>query len=206
MPYDSADWIALLFDGPSAISVPINSSFRNINDLLNAARAAPGTIRLSHSGVGGTWHAVNLTLEANTGVRFAQIPYNGGIESATAAAGGHVDAATSGATEAFPMVQSGHLRFLGISGEQPDPMFPGVPTFAEQGIDGMWGTFGAVAAPRGIPLAARATIESAIIKVTSTDEWKDFVVNTLQGTVNFKVGEELHAFLADLDRIFEQMF
>ena len=205
LPYDAADWVAIFSSLESVFTVPTNSPFQNMADLINFARANPEHVRISNSGIGAIWHAVAMAIEARTGVRFSHIPYEGGGPAAVAAAGGHVDVGACGVTEAFSLVQSGHLRILGMSGTQRLPALPNVPTFHEQGIEGIFGTFLGVGVPKGYPPAARAMLERAIIDSINSDEWINFA---REGNIslNLIVGNEKDTFLSDLDRLFAQMF
>lgn len=99
---------------PAWAVVP-DSPYKTMTDVIEAARANPGTVRISNAGVGTIWHeATLLALEMATGARFNHVPYNGGAPAALAALQGEVDVVGSGVHEQVEYLRAGQLRNIGV--------------------------------------------------------------------------------------------
>jgi tripartite-type tricarboxylate transporter receptor subunit TctC len=201
VPWQDVYHVALYCSLRAAIAVPIDSPYKTIQEFVAAAKANPETIRISNSGTGATWHAVALTLEKQTGAKFAHIPYEGGNPAVTAAAGGHVEAVCCAASEAVSLVSAGKLRYLALSGDDRSTISPETPTFKESGIDGMWGSHLEIALPLDCPADVIDTLKSAMKKATETDEWKEYM-NTAGHSMVWIEGDDLVKYLTELDATF----
>ena len=73
--------------------------------------------------------------------------------------------------------QAGNLKILGVMASERDKIFPGVPTFKEQGIDVQFYTWRGLALPKGVPPAIKAKIADAYQKAFDSAEFKAFAAN-----------------------------
>ncbi|UCG67767.1 MAG: tripartite tricarboxylate transporter substrate binding protein [Deltaproteobacteria bacterium] len=153
VPYDyqTFDPVIMLVNTPCWILVPANSPFKNINDMLAAARAKPGHVTLGNAGAGGGTHMIALAFEKAVGVRFNHVPHKGGGPTVVATVGGHVDACNLSPPEGVPQMAAGQLRCLAAFSEERMKEFPDVPTAKEQGVDFVLGQWRGLAVPRGTP-------------------------------------------------------
>ncbi|MFL5332356.1 MAG: tripartite tricarboxylate transporter substrate binding protein, partial [Geminicoccaceae bacterium] len=69
--------IARLVDDPTAFVVRLDSPYRSLRGLIEAARRKPGTISVGSSGVGTDDHLGLTLLQAATGTEFIHAPYAG---------------------------------------------------------------------------------------------------------------------------------
>src|SRR3981081_2357325 len=80
--------IALVTADPTGLVVRSDGPYKPLNDFVAAAKANPGKINYSSSGVYGTLH-VSMEIFANAaGIKLFHIPYKGGGPAATALLGG----------------------------------------------------------------------------------------------------------------------
>jgi tripartite-type tricarboxylate transporter receptor subunit TctC len=91
------------------------------------------------SGVGAGNAIAMVMLQQATGKNMVHVPYKGEIPALTDIAGGNVDSAFSSLSGAKAFLDSGKLVALGVTGSKRHPAMPLVPTFKEQGIDGVSG-------------------------------------------------------------------
>jgi tripartite-type tricarboxylate transporter receptor subunit TctC len=77
---------------------------------------------------------------------------------------GEIDSATVPAPDISQHHKSGAARSLAIAGTQRHFLLPDVPTFREQGIDFVAGTWRFIAAPRGTPADRLATLETRLLE------------------------------------------
>jgi tripartite-type tricarboxylate transporter receptor subunit TctC len=157
---------------PAMIAVRTNSSYKTLQDLLNAAKANPGTVTISDSGLMANPHLTVLMLEKAAGVRFASVHFSGGAPSVTALLGGHVTAVAGGVSDAVARVQAGEFRVLGVAAEQESEFLPGVPTMKAQGFDVVSVSAAGILAPAGTPRDVVDVLSRAIKKVVESDAHK----------------------------------
>ncbi|QEN06742.1 tripartite tricarboxylate transporter substrate binding protein [Oceanispirochaeta crateris] len=174
-PYDykSFEPVINLVSAPCWILVPSNSPYMTLNDLIDAAKAAPGQITLGNAGAGGGTHMIGLAFQQEAGVEFNHIPHSGGGPAVIAGVGGHVDAIIVGPPEGVPQIAGGQLRALAVTHPKRLDAFPDVPTALEQGIDFTLGQWRGVAVPVGTDPDIKKHIHDAF-KATMEDP--DFLV------------------------------
>ncbi|WP_426959239.1 Bug family tripartite tricarboxylate transporter substrate binding protein [Muricoccus radiodurans] len=115
----------------NVLVVPADRPWRNVQALIEAAKAAPDTITYGSSGIGGAGHLAGALLDQLAGVKTVHVPYRGGGPLMTDLVGGKVDYAFSTAPTALPQVESGRLRMLAVPTLQRLRTHPNTPTVAE---------------------------------------------------------------------------
>jgi tripartite-type tricarboxylate transporter receptor subunit TctC len=113
---------------PGVIAVKADSPYKTINDLVNAAKADPGKITASTTGILGDDHLALLRTEQAAGIKFATVHFDGGAPSITALLGGHVDVNFNNVGDYMAHVKSGAVRILAVLDAQESKYYPGVPT------------------------------------------------------------------------------
>lgn len=155
-------------NAPAVITVPKDSPYKKLDDLIAAAKKDPGTISVSNSGPGSIWEAATNLLGEKAGVKFKPVPFDGGAPAVNAAAGGKVDAAASAVSEAAPAVKDGRLRALAVFDPKRSPQFPDVPTTEEEGLDVVVGGWGGIGAPAGLPEPVAAKLRDLVAKAAKS--------------------------------------
>ncbi|MET0311345.1 MAG: tripartite tricarboxylate transporter substrate binding protein [Burkholderiaceae bacterium] len=146
----------------------VNEKFagRNIADLVRAAKERPGRIDYATAGAGTGPHLFAELFKEKTGTFMTGIPYKGSAPALTAVIGGEVPVYFDILMSSQAHLASGKLKSLGVSSKERMPQFPNVPTFAEQGLQGLesaaW--FGVVA-KAGTPEAVVQALNQALVKV-----------------------------------------
>jgi tripartite-type tricarboxylate transporter receptor subunit TctC len=160
--------IALIERGPLALLVSADSPWRGVQDLVKAARAAPGKLSYASGGVGGTHHLSGALLAYTAQLDLIHAPYKSGSAASTDLMGGQVQMMFEQMYSAMPSIQSGKVRALAVTSPKRSPLLPKVPTMAEQGFAEVevlnWqGLVG----PRGLPAEMVATLNQACNKALS---------------------------------------
>ena len=140
----------MIFD-PGILVVAMDSKFKTLQDLIDAAKKAPGQIKLSHSGNGGDDWFNALMISKLTGTSFNLVPFDGDAPAWQAAAGGHVDVCTTNVGVVTGVVQGKKLRALAVYTEKRLASLPEVPTLKEQGVNLIEGSYRGYLAPKGTP-------------------------------------------------------
>ncbi len=168
-PYLLSDFapIALVTSDPTVLVVAADGPYKTIHDFIASAKAFPGKMNYSSSGVYGTLH-VAMEMFANAAdIRLFHVPYQGGGPAAAALLGGQVHALASGPAAVAGQIKGGKMRALAGWGDKRLPMFPDLPTFKELGFKEVefyiWsGVFAPAATPAAIQTRLREAVRAAV--------------------------------------------
>ena len=104
------------------------------------------------AGRGSGIHLGTVLFAATAGIELTHIPYKGSGPALTDLLGNHVALYFSSLPPAIGLVKEGKLRALGVTGLKRSPIFPDVPTVAEQGLPGFEAVLHyGIVAPAGTP-------------------------------------------------------
>lgn len=184
---------------PAMIAVPSDSPYKTLRDLVEAARAAPGTISVSDSGLRGNPHLATLMLGHAAGVEFASVHFDGGAPSIAAMLGKHVDALAGGVTDGAPHQASGAARILGVAALERSPFLPDTPTMIEQGYDVVSISATGILAPAGMPPEVVEILTQAIAKVINSEKHQADLAK-LSAEPAYMNPQEYEAFWIDAER------
>ncbi|WP_426959373.1 tripartite tricarboxylate transporter substrate binding protein [Muricoccus radiodurans] len=166
---DSLRPVCQMFANAQAIAVRQDSPFRNLADLVAAARTAPGRITYGSLGIASIPHLAVLQWARVAGVEITHVPYRGDGAVITDVLGGRLDLAAivlgsaSGRTD---------LRLLAVFDTARNPAFPDVPTAIEQGFDVAPTSFGGLMAPAATPPERLAVLEAACAEVAREEVYR----------------------------------
>jgi tripartite-type tricarboxylate transporter receptor subunit TctC len=166
-PYELKDFapIALVTADPTVLVVRADGPYKTVKDLVEAAKAQPGKINYSSSGVYGTLHVAMEMFANAAGIKLFHIPYQGGGPAVTALLAGQVEASPQGPAAAIGQIRAGKMRALATWGTERLKLLPEIPTFKELGYDAefyIWsGLFAPAATPAPIVLKLRQAVREA---------------------------------------------
>ena len=161
--------VALIGTGPLVLVVQASKPYRNLGEVVAAAKQSPLTYASSGSGTVG--HLVSESFKRQSGVQFIHVPYKGAGPAMTDLLGGQVDIYFSSLTAALPLVQSGKLKALAVTSAARVAALPGVPTLIEAGYPGLdYYVFYGVVAPARTPTAVVQTLNREIDRALQTSE------------------------------------
>ncbi len=102
-------------------------------DVVREAKAKPGSLRVGTSGIATLGHLMVEQLRI-AGLDFVHVPYRGGGQVITDAAGGQFELFTTNPSPgANALVQQGKLRILAVAAPKRLPALPAIPTMSELG-------------------------------------------------------------------------
>jgi hypothetical protein len=130
LPYDTLkDTIALDYVGyiPLVLVTPPSSPYTSVQQVIAAAKAAPGTIAFASGGVGSGGHLAGELLKYIAQVDMIHVPYQGNAPSLTSVLGGHNPLMFDTLANSLPHIQAGKLRVLAITSLKRSPLLPNVP-------------------------------------------------------------------------------
>lgn len=137
---------------PNVIVVHPSQAMKTLRDLIEHAKAKPGSLSYSHAGVGSPQHLTGELFKLVAKINVVGVPYKGGGPAIADAVAGTVPMAVGGVPVVSQHVASGRLRALAVTSIQRSPLLADVPTVAESGYPGFDAIFWiALIAPRGVP-------------------------------------------------------
>ncbi len=149
---------------PGAVLVRKESPYKTLEDFLNDAKARPGQVKTSTTGIGSDDHLAVLDLARKANLRFNIIHLQDTPAALTAARGGHTDVNFDNIGGFLPSVKSGTARILAVMMEQRFADLPDVPTFKERGIDLVSSSTRGYVFPAGTPMEIVRYMEQSIKK------------------------------------------
>jgi tripartite-type tricarboxylate transporter receptor subunit TctC len=169
-PFDAErDLVAVSLIGrvPVVIAANAGAPYANIQQLIAAARARPGSISFASPGNGSTPHMAVEFFKRAAGISLLHIPYRGGSQALTDVIGGQLPLVAVNALEVQPHVKSGKLKVLAVLSTNRSAIFPDVPTIAESGFPGFeasvwYGLVAPAATPKAIVTRLHAEVQKAL--------------------------------------------
>ena len=204
MSYDAIndfDPITLLATTPQVLVV--NSGFRakTLKDLIELAKAQPGTYNYGSGGSGSITNLTGELFKLTVGVILTHVPYKSIGIAIVDLLGNQIQAAFPSLPGVVPHVRAGRLRALAVASTRRSMAIPEAPTFEESGVNDMvvinWlGVMG----PANMPKDVRSRIHGEVVKaVRAGDTQEKFAAVALDATTT--TPEEFMAMLkSEFDR------
>jgi tripartite-type tricarboxylate transporter receptor subunit TctC len=141
MTYDPARElvpIALIGIVPCVVVVAAGTPVRTPQELIAYAKANPGKLSFSSSGVSNPQHLAGELMNAMAGTDVLHVPYRGAAPAVTDVATGAVTMSFSSLAAALPLMQDGKLRAVAVTSRERMPQLPNVAPLSE-GAPGLAG-------------------------------------------------------------------
>jgi len=162
--------VSLITAYPFFVNVAADSPFRTVGDLVAFARANPGKLNYSTSGVGSIHHLSSELFNAMAGTEIVHIPTKGGNVALTELLGGRIDVLFEAPTLSLPFIKSGKLRALGVTSRERWKALPDVPVVADTLAGYEVSSFIGLGAPAGTPDAVIALLNRELRKIVDSPE------------------------------------
>jgi tripartite-type tricarboxylate transporter receptor subunit TctC len=151
-------------------------------------------------GNGSLHHIAMEMLKQEAGIRLTHVPYRGGGPAAIAVLAGEV-AAMFGGGSVFPMVSSGELRGLAVSGRSRSPQLPDLPSISEFYPSYEATIWQGLFAPAGTPQEILDRLREEMRAILETREFADNLAKTGSGEPYISTLDEFKARIArDFER------
>ena len=176
MPFDTKKDLAPITNvaqGPMLVVVKDGSHYKNLKDLIAAAKAKPGSVNFASAGVGSQVHLAAENFADAAGVDLQHVPYRGEALGYNDLAAGQVQMMVGNFAAASALVGPNRLRALAVTSKARMPQMPDVPTASEAGLPGFEnvGWFG-LFAPAGTPPAVLQKVQRDVATVMAETEVK----------------------------------
>jgi tripartite-type tricarboxylate transporter receptor subunit TctC len=173
-PYELKDFapIALVTADPTVLVVRADGPYKTVKDFVDAAKANPGKINYSSSGVYGTLHVAMEIFANAAGIKLFHIPYQGGGPAVTALLSGQVEASPQGPAAAIGQIKAGKMRALASWGTERLKLLPEIPTFKELGYDAEFYIWTGVFVPAATPAPIVQKLRAAVKDAATSEDFK----------------------------------
>ena len=180
LSYKDFDPILLAVQGSTVIVVPKDSPFKTLDDLIKAAKVAPGKINIGISGVGGQPYVTAAILKKVEGVTFNQVTFDGDGPLITALLGKQLDVTGLAIGAAAQYVKNGDMRALALMSNKANPAVPEAKPITElnpkyKDIMKASGFFYGVWVKKGTPEEAKKKLTEAYMVAFKDEKFQEYV-------------------------------
>lgn len=170
------DFTAVALIGSAPLVLVAGPSLRagSVKELVDLAKAKPGSIDFGSGGVGTTPYMAAKLFSLMNGVSLNSIPYPGEQAAMLDIMGGRVHMMFGNAAAAIPHIRSGKLKGIAVTSTSRIAAVSDLPTVAESGVPGFEiGTWLGLVAPASTPAPVVARINAEVQRVLQLPEVKE---------------------------------
>lgn len=165
LPYapDQFAAVSLVASMPMVLVGSSGSDWRQLQDVVSAAKARPGALSYASAGNGSPAHMVMELMKIATGTDITHVPYQGAPAAMADVIAGRVHLFFTNSAVATPLLASGKLRAYAVTSTGRLDTLPQVPTVAELGYPrSAYSSWIGALVPRGTPAAVVRRLSQAI--------------------------------------------
>ncbi len=147
--------VSMVALAPQLLVVHPGVPVKSVQDLVQLARAKPGSLNFGSGGAGTLAYPAGELFKSMTGANLVHVPYKGTILALNDLLAGRLEIVFSDMPIALPHAKSGRARALAVTSAKRTSLLPDMPTVAESGVpgyalDNSWGVFARQSTPRPI--------------------------------------------------------
>lgn len=166
--------ITLAVVAPQIVVVHPSVPVKTFKEFMALVKRHKDQLNYGSSGPGSISHLSAELFKRMTKLDMVHVPFKGSALITTALLSGEVDVVFSDMAVVLPHVQAGKLRALAVTGPNPSPLVPGVPSVAQSGVPGYamtswWG----VLAPAGSPQPVITRLNTELVRILQLQDVKE---------------------------------
>ena len=192
LPYDPERDFAPLSLGvsiPMLFVVHPATPYRSLQDIVDDSKRQPGGVAVAIASIGTLPHLLSEMMRFKTRANLNLIFYKGAAPASLDVLAGTIPVFIDAISPVGTHVAAGKLRPLALAARSRSPLFPEVPTVAEQGMPDLVGSaFYGLLAPARTPMAIQRRLHQAMVAALAHAEIRDRLI---------KQGYEIHASTAE---------
>lgn len=178
-PVNDVTGITMLGQGPLVYVIHPALPAKTMKELISIARARPGQLNYTSSGIGGINHLGTEVLLSAAKINMVHVPHKGMAPALTDLISGQVQVLLVSLPSVTAQMQSGRLRALAVSTAKRTAFMPQLPTVAEAGVPGYdvslwWGVFAPSKTPKPVIDRLNAEIHKALGSDAMKKHFADF--------------------------------
>lgn len=170
--------IAMIGRGPLMVVTHKSVGAKNVQELIEKARARPEGLDFCSSGTGSVTHLAGELFKQKTGANLTHVPYKGSGPATIDFLAGRTHVFFATMPTMLQHVKAGNVDLLAMTGAKRSALFPNVPTVAEAGMSGFnittwWG----LVAPAGTPDAIVSRLNKLINEEAAKEPLKSRLIS-----------------------------
>lgn len=169
LPYKTVDFVPIAIIGNTSYTLMSRTDLpqATLKQIVDHARANPGTMTIGTAGVGTGQHIAAALLMAAANIKLTEVPYKGAQPVYTDLFGGRVDLFFDTTATAKPFIDAHKVKAIVTSSASRDDLIPNVPTGKEAGFDqlvleGWLGLFAPSKTPKPVLDKLRASVANTM--------------------------------------------
>ncbi|HBH38389.1 MAG TPA: LacI family transcriptional regulator [Curvibacter sp.] len=177
LPFDTvADFTGItpISSLSNVLVISPSKGYKNLGELLAAARAKPGSLNFASAGQGSATHLNAEKFKMAAKIDATNIPFKGSAEAVTEVIAGRVDYYFSPVAPVIGQIKAGQLQAMAVGSPQRASALPDVPTTAEAGVPGSEFNFWiGMMAPAKTPRDIVNRLHDEVLKALASPEVKE---------------------------------
>lgn len=204
-PTDLKDYaaISIVNVDPAALAVKFDAPWKTLAELADYGRKNPGKVQIGMiPGASAQIFAGGFAKAAR--MQAVYVPFKGDADGVVALAGGHIDAHVAVPVSYKALAEARKVRILGVAADARSALYQGIPTFKENGVDLVIGSFHAVFAPKAASGDILAALAGALEKTMKEPELNAKMSAAGLGVVYLN-RQDTAAFIAQQDATYKSL-
>lgn len=171
--------INLIGQNVAVIATHADSPWNSMADLMAAAKANPGTLRMGGAGAGALPNTVHSMISAVDQLEVREVTFGGDGPGITALMGKHIDFMPLSLAAAKELIRTGKLKALAVVSTEAHAELPGVEPISKT-LPGIadylpWGPFWGVWVHKDTPDDIKQKLTAAYSKAVASPEFQAFL-------------------------------
>lgn len=182
LPYDPLrhfTYIGIIATVPAIYSVNKDLPIRDLKELVSYSIANPNKLNYGSAGVGALSHLLIELLVHETGLKATHIPFKANSDIMRELMTGSIHLGLTPFDAAAPMISSGKVKPIAVTGARRQKAYPAVPSLAESGFKGLQDddpyTMYGMVGPAGMSAPIVSALTGAMVKVSKNPEFDTFM-------------------------------
>ena len=191
---------------PNVLVVNADVPVSNVAELIAYAKARPGQLNFSSSGIGNPLHLAGELFNTMAGVNIVHVPYKGAAQQTADVAAKHITMTFASVAVVQPFIAGGQVKALAVTSKSRVSVLPNVPPVAETpGMAGYqlvnwYGLF----APAGTPPEVVARLNAEVTRVLRTPEFSA-KMRAIGGEANPMTPQQFRDFVSSESATFKRV-
>jgi tripartite-type tricarboxylate transporter receptor subunit TctC len=168
LPYDTEKDLAPVIPLATVANVVLVNSgrgYKTLKDMVDAAKAKPGSFNFASAGAGSATHLTAERLKLSAKIQAAHVAFKGSSEALTEILADRLDFYCSPVNAAIGFIKEGKMTALAVSSAKRASALPNVPTTVEAGFpDSGYEFWIGAFVPRQTPAAIRTRLHAEFVK------------------------------------------
>lgn len=174
LPYDAINDfapISMIGSAPYVMVIYPGLEAKSVQEFIALAKAQPGKLNFGSAGPASLAHLAGVLFANTVGIQITHVPYKSSAQSVTDIVTGRLDMQFSTIAPTQPLIRTGQLRALAVTGLKRSGTMPELPSLSETGLPGydasLW--MGLVM-PSATPQDVIQRLHRALTEILSTQE------------------------------------